>query len=335
MHLRKITASLLSLTAAALALGHPNAAQAQSEKSGGTPAPVSATQPRRAPEQPTGILPRIAVGLKLGLSRTAQIGADAVSTIDDHNYKTSYPLGLFLDVDLTRHISLQLEGLRSSKGREADNGGIKRATFNLDYYDISLMPRISYSNRTILTPYLFGGLTLGNLRAAELIDHGNEDTSIDQEPFVNEWELGGRVGIGMQLATFGSRQSFIAEIRYDRGFTGISRGGEDIKNHLFAGMIGYRYSFAAPPSPSHAISEDRAGQANPERAERDHDGDGLLGAEDFCPKTFGTIEQRGCPEPDHDGDGLVDRIDSCPAEHGTIELHGCAEGDPVSDDEDV
>ena len=54
---------------------------------------------------------------------------------------------------------------------------------------------------------------------------------------------------------------------------------------------------------------------------QDTDGDGVLDAEDVCPKIPGKIELNGCP--DRDGDGIKDGDDNCPEQAGIPELNGC------------
>jgi len=57
----------------------------------------------------------------------------------------------------------------------------------------------------------------------------------------------------------------------------------------------------------------------------DMDGDGVEDAEDVCPDMVGLLENNGCP--DSDGDGLMDRIDDCPTEFGFEETGGCPDRD--------
>lgn len=80
--------------------------------------------------------------------------------------------------------------------------------------------------------------------------------------------------------------------------------------------------------------------------DRDGDGDGLLDAEDDCPKDpedFDSFEDAdGCPEPDNDGDGVLDVDDACPLDaedmDGFEDADGCPDfdndGDGILDSED-
>ncbi|NJL75359.1 MAG: OmpA family protein [Saprospiraceae bacterium] len=67
----------------------------------------------------------------------------------------------------------------------------------------------------------------------------------------------------------------------------------------------------------------------------DTDGDGIEDAKDECPNAYGSPEFRGCP--DTDGDGVPDSKDRCPNAVGTIATNGCpdTDGDGVSDDQDA
>ncbi len=73
-------------------------------------------------------------------------------------------------------------------------------------------------------------------------------------------------------------------------------------------------SSPAPPPP--VVEEDN-----------DWDDDGVLNADDECPRTAGTI--KGCP--DDDGDGLANKVDKCPEEAGLNEFEGCPDPDADGD----
>jgi len=62
----------------------------------------------------------------------------------------------------------------------------------------------------------------------------------------------------------------------------------------------------------------------------DMDGDGILNADDDCPKDFGFVEFSGCP--DTDGDGLSDKEE---IEIGTDPTKADTDGDGVSDKEEI
>ncbi len=67
---------------------------------------------------------------------------------------------------------------------------------------------------------------------------------------------------------------------------------------------------------------------------RDEDGDGIPDKEDRCPKVFGHLTAKGCP--DRDGDGVEDVEDLCPDEAGVKILGGCpdADNDGIANHED-
>lgn len=68
---------------------------------------------------------------------------------------------------------------------------------------------------------------------------------------------------------------------------------------------------------------------------RDEDGDGIPDKEDRCPKVFGHLTAKGCP--DRDGDGVEDLEDLCPDEAGVKILGGCpdADNDGIANHEDI
>ena len=63
----------------------------------------------------------------------------------------------------------------------------------------------------------------------------------------------------------------------------------------------------------------------------DNDGDGVIDADDGCPKEKGTAENKGCPDKDTDADGIVDRLDKCAGEaedkDGFEDDDGCPDPD--------
>ncbi|MBK8010624.1 MAG: OmpA family protein [Deltaproteobacteria bacterium] len=73
------------------------------------------------------------------------------------------------------------------------------------------------------------------------------------------------------------------------------------------------------------------------RDKSDHDGDGIIGADDLCPAVSG-LPPDGCPPPDRDRDGVSDADDQCPDEAGPAPT-GCpvrdSDGDGVADGDDA
>jgi len=77
----------------------------------------------------------------------------------------------------------------------------------------------------------------------------------------------------------------------------------------------------------------------------DTDGDGILNADDVCPRIAGVEggERSGCPtvtEDDRDGDGVLDSVDFCPDQAGATESDGCplltdTDGDGVPNVDDL
>jgi Ca-activated chloride channel family protein len=55
----------------------------------------------------------------------------------------------------------------------------------------------------------------------------------------------------------------------------------------------------------------------------DTDGDGIIDKDDACPTVAGPAENNGCPWPDTDGDGILDKDDACPTVPGLPEYNGC------------
>ncbi|MEZ4444577.1 MAG: OmpA family protein [Polyangiaceae bacterium] len=86
-----------------------------------------------------------------------------------------------------------------------------------------------------------------------------------------------------------------------------------------------------------------------EEEPKDTDGDGIMDAQDACPKVPGVPSndpaKHGCPPPpDTDGDGILDEVDACPEVKGVPnddpEKHGCPppgdrDGDGIVDEQDA
>lgn len=67
----------------------------------------------------------------------------------------------------------------------------------------------------------------------------------------------------------------------------------------------------------------------------DTDKDGIKDSEDSCPTVFGATAFKGCP--DTDNDGIEDSKDKCPAVFGLLQFNGCpdTDGDGIIDSEDT
>ena len=65
----------------------------------------------------------------------------------------------------------------------------------------------------------------------------------------------------------------------------------------------------------------------------DADRDGVVDADDFCPKVAEDRDrcndEDGCPDSDDDGDGTPDAEDACDDEVGPVDNHGCPPPRPV------
>lgn len=61
----------------------------------------------------------------------------------------------------------------------------------------------------------------------------------------NRIDVSGVLGAGVAFA-LAPQHGLTLEARYDRSFTRILENGDDVKNRVFAFMLGYQYSFSAP-----------------------------------------------------------------------------------------
>lgn len=293
---------------------------------------------------------------------TNLVGEDATNGSNKYEQTSGLAWGVFADLplyaaaDRRLRFFLRPELLFSRKGRETTNDGNKIALLELKYAGISLMGRVAYTLGSRWTLHALGGLEGSRLYDSLLRNYVSGGFT-DQTDLLNRYDLGWNAGLGIQFATW-NHQSVALEGFFRRGLLDIGEG-VDIKNRALAVMLSYRIPLSSPSAPPPVFrviaaaehmggsgsndardvatdgAGDRADPLSPKQAATDDDKDGLFGAEDMCPKAFGTKEQHGCPESDEDGDGLVDRLDKCRTEHGSITLRGCSDDDEVPGDEDI
>ena len=199
--------------------------------------------------------------------------------------------------------------------------------------------------RSILSPYVYGGVGYGIWQEQNTDFNGRNDQAVQNDRANNE--LNGFVlpyGFGLKL--YLSEKSSIgldfgARIMSSDFLDGISEAGNPDKNDTYA-FLGLSFStgFGIKDTDKDGIPDDIDAcpeLPGPESTNGcpDTDGDGLADRDDTCPNEAGLIVLGGCP--DGDGDGVADKDDACPDEAGLAELRGCpdADGDGIADKDDA
>ncbi|MBK7873297.1 MAG: thrombospondin type 3 repeat-containing protein [Saprospiraceae bacterium] len=166
--------------------------------------------------------------------------------------------------------------------------------------------------KALISPYFFagGGLAISNPETVfALYQNGEAPPKVMQDKAIKyptkhfavpmgmgiKFDLGRRVALGLEG---GTRYAFSDYL------DGVSKSANPDKGdwYAFAGAT-LTFRFFA----------------------KDEDKDGIPDKEDRCPKVFGHITAKGCP--DRDGDGVEDVEDLCPDEAGVKILGGCPDAD--------
>jgi len=93
-------------------------------------------------------------------------------------------------------------------------------------------------------------------------------------------------------------------------------------------LVGARYASPARPVAARPVVDKVVTPPD-----LDADDDGVLDADDRCPREAGPVENAGCPDVDTDGDGLVDRLDQCVSEPEDADGFADEDGCPDLDDD--
>lgn len=207
--------------------------------------PGAADTAIQSPTAEPGASKRVGFGGKLGLSLATFVGDDARPTYANNPGLT---LGGFVRIRLHEWISLQPELLYISKGPRVAPDGMLTNTFDVPYIEVPILARIRIPAGSrvepYLAPYLLVGPAAGLLLSFEITDQ--DDGSVaDRTDLANRIDLGLVLGAGARvpLSTWNAPGAIVFDMRYDRGLITLdaAEGGEDLKNRVFAFMLGYEY----------------------------------------------------------------------------------------------
>jgi hypothetical protein len=192
---------------------------------------------------------RLSAGIHLGVSLAQLIGKDAPSAVNEHTDKPEIALGIYGRFGFSEWLSIQPEVLFLSKGRRDNRDGMLLGTLELDYFEVPLLARITIPVSERVAPYLLAGPAVGVLLRFQLTNESDGSVT-DRTDQAKRIDVSGVLGAGVEIAL--TRQHGLTlEARYDRSFTRILKTGDDVKNRVFAFMLGYQYSFSAPVESAH------------------------------------------------------------------------------------
>ena len=198
----------------------------------------------------------VSAGLKTASAQEWQVGATVGATIasqayqsvqDDEGYgKRIYVSGGgFWVQHLAGPLSLQVEGLFTSKGSELRTHDSLRTTYTLilSYAEVPTLARIQVTQSSAHSVYLFAGPASGWRTDAKLRtvsgtsfrDGTIEDVSSD----ANLYELSAIVGGGVDI-----RKHVVIDARYAWGLTAVNHNvpaGHEVYNRALSVLAGFRY----------------------------------------------------------------------------------------------
>jgi hypothetical protein len=197
----------------------------------------------------------LSFGAKAGLSTTNVTGLPE-EWRDVKSYRAGFAAGIFLNVAIDDAFSLQPELLYLQKGFTGNlyDGFIDvDVTPELDYIELPLLAKFTFSGGSKIRPCIFAGPSLAIATSSELrISAGWLATSIDISSLTNDTDFGIVAGAGFSYDIGRGRLTFDA--RYQRGFSNLVESGEfdiagetqtisidEFKNYGFAFMAGYQF----------------------------------------------------------------------------------------------
>lgn len=168
-------------------------------------------------------------------------------------------------------------------------------------------------SRRIISPYVFAGLGMARFNTDTYFGKMGGETPVptpvskDKEAGPVHTELVVPLGGGLRFDV-SKRSSIGLELSLRNPFSdyidGISQAGNPNNNDWYMmGGLSWSLRFSRP----------------------DYDHDGVIDAEDKCPKVAGIAASQGCP--DADSDGIEDLEDMCPFQAGDRALGGCPDRD--------
>ncbi len=199
-------------------------------------------------------LSAVSKGVKIGVGFGKWTGSDAklddgFGNIIDPTYRSGLTFGAFITIPVNTSVSIQPELLYVVKGTKYEEGG-ESATFKIDYIEIPVLIKYSFSTSGNIKPNIFFGPALNIKASSKLkVEFLGESAEVDLEN-IKGTELSFQFGGGFDFVT--DSKTFIIDFRYDLGLSkipGTEEGfvsadaagledGLDLKNSAFSVMFG-------------------------------------------------------------------------------------------------
>jgi Outer membrane protein beta-barrel domain len=188
------------------------------------------------PEAP----PRADLGLRVGLTAATYGGADADGEFIESKYLLGYGVGVFVELPLTRWLSIQPEAAWSIKGASLDYTYDEPGSDRMGYLELYLAGWLTPFRFKAASPYLSLGPGLGFLLSCESYNPrtGTEDCK-DARTLL---DVSVMIGLGTTIELAGP-SSLLVEARYEVGISSFADTGADldVKNRALLFSIGYSH----------------------------------------------------------------------------------------------
>lgn len=228
---------------------HSGVAVAQDEQGASAPSNDANPRPNPAPMEPERRWAQLAIGIKAGMTSSHFVGSEGTSAFAEYTQKPAITFGISGLARLTEWLSIQPDILFVSKGRRTSLDGALVSTLNVEYVELPVLARIGIPIGQHVSPYLMAGPALGILLTFE--NEREIDGSVtDLSDEAKRIDVSGVLGAGVEVALT-PRHGLTLEARYDRSFTRFLKDGDDVKNRVFAFMLGYQYSLAPAVETAH------------------------------------------------------------------------------------
>ena len=227
-----------------MASAHSSVAVAQDEQDASSAAIDATPRPDSTSMEQEQGWGRFGIGIKAGLTSSHFLGSDGTSEFADYTQKPAFTFGISGLAKATKWLSIQSDILFVSKGRRTSLDGALVSTLDVDYMELPVLARIGVPVSEHLSTYLMAGPAVGLLLKFQT-RRESDGSATDLTGEAKRIEVSGVLGAGVEVAL--TRQHGLTlEARYDRSFTRFLENGDDVKNRVFAFMLGYQYSFSLP-----------------------------------------------------------------------------------------
>ena len=172
-------------------------------------------------------------GVKGGVN-IATLKFDDVDDEDDEDIKSLVGAvgGLFLGKQINDTFGFRIEGLFSQKGARNAEQAVEDFEYKLTYIDVPVLLTLGPASSGDTRFNVFTGPQFSFKTKAEFEENG---VDFDADDEVKSNDFGWVLGAGLE------KGRITADARYTLGLSNIAEGGGDVKNGVFAVMIGVKF----------------------------------------------------------------------------------------------